>query len=52
MENTVKTNIGEIPVEDYRDIKAQQFGFEDYEDMCAQGYRLSDVPEIAKALAP
>ena len=39
---TVKTNIGEIPVEDYMDIKAQQFGFEDYEDMYKQGYRLDN----------
>lgn len=42
MEYTVKTNIGEIPIEDYRDIKAQQFGFDDYDDMYSQGYRLGD----------
>jgi hypothetical protein len=45
MGNTVKTNMGEIPIEDYRDIKARQFGFEDYEDMYAQGYRLSEETE-------
>ena len=39
---TVKTNIGEMPIEDYRDIKARQLGFEDYEDMYAQGYRLAE----------
>lgn len=37
---TVKTNIGEMPIEDYRDIVAQQNGFEDYEDMYNQGYRI------------
>lgn len=42
MERTVKTNIGEMPIEDYRDIKARQLGFEDYEDMYEQGYRLGD----------
>lgn len=40
MNETVKTNIGEMPIEDYRDIVAQQNGFEDYDDMYAQGYRL------------
>lgn len=42
MERTVKTNIGEMPIEDYRDIKARQFGFEDYDDMYSQGYRFGD----------
>ena len=42
MEETVQTNIGEMPIEDYRDIKARQFGFEDYDDMYAQGYRLGN----------
>lgn len=37
---TVKTNIGEMPIEDYRDIKAIQYGFKDYADMYEQGYRL------------
>jgi hypothetical protein len=48
MEKTVKTNIGEIPIEDYRDIKAQQFGFDDYEDMYSQGYRLSEETEYTE----
>lgn len=42
MTETVKTNIGEIPIEDYRDIKARQFGFDDYDDMYSQGYRFGD----------
>ena len=42
MERTVKTNIGEMPIEDYRDIKARQYGFEDYDDMYRQGYRFGD----------
>ena len=42
MEITVNTNIGEIPIEDYRDIMARQYGFDDYDDMYAQGYRLGN----------
>ena len=48
MERMVKTNIGEMPIEDYRDIKASQLGFEDYEDMCAQGYSLSEETEYTE----
>ena len=40
--DTVSTNIGDIPIEDYRDIKARQFGFDDYDDMYSQGYRFGD----------
>lgn len=39
----VKTNIGEVPLEDYLDIKAQQSGFSDYEDMKLNGFVI-DVP--------
>lgn len=44
----VQTNIGEMPLEDYLDIKAQQFGFDDYEDLKNQGFHI-DVPERKKA---
>ena len=36
----VETNIGRIPVEDYKEIKAQQYGFDSYADLLAAGYRL------------
>lgn len=39
---TVKTNIGEMPVEEYRDIAAIQAGFDSYEDMRKQGFRLGN----------
>ena len=42
MGRMVKTNIGEIPIEDYRDIRAYQCGFGSYEDLYSQGYRLGD----------
>ena len=38
MRKTIKTNIGELPIEDYYDIVAIQNGFDDYEDMKNQGY--------------
>ena len=43
-ERTVKTNIGEMPLEDYLDIRAMQYGFDSYEDMRKQGYSI-DIPE-------
>lgn len=41
-EETVETNIGNIPVAEYRDIMAQQAGFNDYADMRRQGYKLGN----------
>lgn len=38
----VDTNMGRIPIEDYREIKAQQHGFDSYDDMYNQGYRLGN----------
>ena len=42
----VQTNIGKIPVEEYRDIAAMQRGFDDYEDMYNQGYRFGNKYDI------
>lgn len=39
----VETNIGRIPIDDYRDIVAMQNGFRDYDDMRKQGYCLGDA---------
>lgn len=38
----VITNIGNMPIEDYREIKAVQSGFDSYDDMYNQGFRLGD----------
>ena len=38
LEKHIKTNIGEIPIEDYLEITAIQNGFESYEDMVNHGY--------------
>lgn len=38
----VNTNIGPMPIEDYREIKAQEYGFDSYQDLRAAGYRLGN----------
>ena len=38
----VQTNMGSMPIENYREIQATQNGFDNYEDMYNQGYRLGD----------
>ena len=53
MAKYVNTNIGLMPVEDYLEAKAIQYGFESYEDMRAQGYKINieqmvDVQEDEK----
>ena len=39
---TVDTNIGHVPIEDYREIVALQNGFDSYEDMYDQGIRIGN----------
>lgn len=41
-EQTVETNIGNVPIEDYREIIAIQNGYDSYEDMYNQGVRLGN----------
>ena len=38
----VKTNIGNVPIEDYREIVASQNGFDSYEEMYNEGIRISN----------
>jgi hypothetical protein len=45
-QDTVETNIGNIPVAEYRDIMAQQAGFNDYADMRRQGYKLGNKYDV------
>ena len=47
MAKYVNTNVGLMPVEDYLEIKAVQYGFESYEDMKAQGYKI-DVEQTVE----
>ena len=39
---TVDTNMGKMPIEDYREIVATQNGFDCYADMYSQGIRLGN----------
>lgn len=41
-EQTVDTNIGNMPVEDYREIVASQNGFDSYDEMYSQGIRIGN----------
>ena len=42
MSDYIETNIGDIPIEDYKEIVAIQNGFESYEEMEEEGYILVD----------
>ncbi len=39
-DDMVATNIGNVPIEDYREIVASQNGFDSYEEMHNEGYRI------------
>lgn len=36
----VQTNMGPMPLEDYLDIVASQYGYDSYEEMQAEGYKI------------
>ena len=38
----VQTNMGNMPIEDYREIVASQSGFDSYDEMYHQGYRIGN----------
>ena len=42
----VSTNMGDMPINDYRDIAASQHGFNNYKDMYEQGFRLGNDLDI------
>lgn len=45
----VKTNMGLIPLEDYLDIKAGEYGFDSYEQLRGCGYHIDvDDEEIVE----
>lgn len=37
----IQTNIGKVPIEDYREIEAMKYGFDSYEEMRSEGYCLA-----------
>lgn len=45
----IDTNMGAMPIEDYREIRAIQYGFDSYEDFRKAGYYLNiDKPNISE----
>lgn len=38
----VATNIGNVPIEDYREIVANQNGFDSYDEMYNEGIRIGN----------
>ena len=54
--NYVATNIGNVPIEDYREIVAMQNGFDSYDEMYQQGIRIGNgydkEPEPQKPIVP
>lgn len=38
----VKTNLGSMPIEDYREIMASKYGFDSYDELYEEGCRLGD----------
>ena len=55
-DNYVATNIGNVPIEDYREIVAMQNGFDSYDEMYQQGIRIGNgydkEPEPQKPIVP
>ncbi len=43
---SVKTNLGKMPVEDYFEIQAYQYGFDSYEELYRTGFRISGYEDI------
>lgn len=52
IDRDIETNVGKVPIADYREIIAIQNGFDSYTDMYRQGYRIADgndwTPQEAK----
>lgn len=46
---TVKTNIGIIPIEDYLEICALQYGYDSYAELREDGYYI-EIPDSGKLI--
>lgn len=46
---TVKTNIGSIPIEDYLEICALQYGYNSYAELRADGYYI-EIPDSGELI--
>lgn len=52
MKDYVETNIGCIPLEEYKEIVAMQHGFDSYEDLLCAGYRIELDVRCNRVQAP
>ena len=43
---TVKTNYGEIPIEDYLEMEASSYGYDSYEELYNDGYRIAGYEDV------
>lgn len=46
---TIKTNIGSIPIKDYLEICALQYGYNSYAELRADGYYI-EIPDSGKLI--
>ena len=47
MSRMIQTNLGEMPLEDYLDIRALEYGFSSYKELENEGFSI-EIPEASK----
>ncbi|WP_371289218.1 hypothetical protein [Dorea sp.] len=47
MSRMIQTNMGEMPLEDYLDIRALEYGFSSYKELKNEGFSI-EIPEETK----
>ena len=47
MSRMIQTNMGEMPLQDYLDIRALECGFDSYKELEEAGFSI-EIPEISK----
>lgn len=47
MSRTIQTNMGEMPLQDYLDIRALECGFDSYKELEKEGFSI-EIPEASK----
>lgn len=47
MSRMIQTNMGEMPLQDYLDIRALECGFDSYKELEKEGFSI-EIPEVSK----
>lgn len=47
MSRMIQTNMGEMPLQDYQDIRALECGFDSYKELEKEGFSI-EIPEVSK----